>query len=34
RAGQALPGTLFMVEQITPDSVILEYNGNRQTLRP
>ncbi|HFS2090426.1 TPA: type IV pilus biogenesis protein PilP [Escherichia coli] len=34
KAGQNLPGTPYLVEKITPDSVVLEQSGIRKTLRP
>ncbi|ELR8856020.1 type IV pilus biogenesis protein PilP [Escherichia coli] len=34
KAGQNIPGTPYLVEKITPDSVVLEQSGIRKTLRP
>ncbi|HAX2347861.1 TPA: type IV pilus biogenesis protein PilP, partial [Escherichia coli] len=34
KAGQNIPGTPYLVEKITPESVVLEQSGIRKTLRP
>ncbi|EOL1347841.1 type IV pilus biogenesis protein PilP [Escherichia coli] len=34
KTGQNIPGTPYLVEKITPDSVVLEQSGIRKTLRP
>ena len=34
KTGQNIPGTPYLVEKITPDSVVLEQSRIRKTLRP
>ncbi|HIB5193644.1 TPA: type IV pilus biogenesis protein PilP [Escherichia coli] len=34
KTGQNIPGTPYLVEKITPDSVVLEQSGTRKILRP